>query len=90
MKILIIENDFNRKHKIWKLLCMATQNDLEMDFERGTVEIGEEDTKKFQSISIELNNEKDVYGLQGFLHYWMEHESYNNPDGITGEHEDDV
>jgi len=83
MKILIIENDFNRKHKIWKLLCMATQNDLEMDFERGTV--GEEDTKGFQSISINLNNNKDVYGLQGFLHYWMEHE-------VTpkGEGDDDV
>jgi hypothetical protein len=88
MKILIIENDTWKKHKMWKLLCLASQNDAELDFVNGTIEDGAS-AEKFQSISIDLNNDKDVYGLQGFLHYWMEHENYNNPDGITGECEDD-
>jgi len=87
MKILIIEDNYLQKHKMWKLLCLASQNDAEMDFVSGTIE--DDGSKKFQSISIDLNNDKEVYGLQGFLHYWMEHENYNNPDGITGEHEDD-
>ena len=46
-------------------------------------------SEEFQSISIDITNDKEVYGLQAFLHYWMEHENHNNPDGITGEHEDD-
>jgi hypothetical protein len=102
MKILIIENDFEKKHKIWQLLCLATQNNMEMDFVEGKViqqdvdfsgdslkaslderEVG------FKSISVDVENIEDIRALRSFLEYWMEHEEYYDPDGITGEHEDD-
>ena len=84
MKILIIENDHKQKHKIWKLLCMATTNDMEMDFVSGSIDDYAKD-ETFNSISVDLENCRDIYGLQAFLHYWMEHEHQSNKE----ESEDD-
>lgn len=77
MKILIIENDFNKKHKMWQLLCLASSNCLDMDFVRG-----ETDAEEFASISLNLDDSKDVNQFQTFLHFWMEHE-------VTAKGEDD-
>jgi hypothetical protein len=77
MKLLIIEDDHQRRHKLWQLLAMATQNDIEMNFES--------DNEQYKGISLTLDISKDVYGFQGFLHYWMEHEGQSDKE----ENEDD-
>ena len=73
MKLLIIEENHNARHKLWRLLCMATQNDIDMDFESN-------DTK-YKGIVLTLDDSKDVYGFQGFLHYMMEFEA-EEPDDM--------
>jgi hypothetical protein len=80
MKILIIENDFNKKHKMWQLLCLASSNCLDMDFARGETE-----AEEFSSISLNLDDSKDVRQFDTFLKYWIEHE-------VTpkGEDDDDI
>ena len=77
MKLLLIEDDHEKRHKLWRLLCMATQNDVEMDFESSN--------EQYKGITLVLNNSRDVFGFQGFLHYWMEHEGQSNNE----ENEDD-
>ena len=52
---------------------MATQNDIDMDFESN-------DTK-YKGIVLTLDDSKDVYGFQGFLHYMMEFEA-EEPDDM--------
>jgi hypothetical protein len=86
MKVLIIENDFNKKHKMWQLLCLASSNCLDMDFTRGETEANNGDKmEEFASISLNLDDSKDVNQFQTFLHFWMEHEVT-----AKGEDDDDV
>ena len=69
MKILIIENDFERKQKAWQLLCMASSNGLDMDFTHG-----ETDEEEFSAISLNIEAIKSVRQLEAFLKFWIEHE----------------
>lgn len=82
MKIIIIENDFNKKHKLWKLLCL-NHGSIDMDFIYGENQVktdDDEDKKElFEGITITLKERMDAHRLEQVLEYLLEFE--DTPEG---------
>jgi len=76
MRILIIENNYTIKHKLWKLLCL-NHGSIDIDFQSGIIheddENNEED-KEFHAIEIILKDPMDAHKLQQILEYQLEFE----------------
>jgi hypothetical protein len=77
MKIIIIENDFNKKHKLWKLMCL-NHGSIDMDFVYGETEVKTDDDEVakelFEGISVILKDTTDVHKLERVLEYQLEFE----------------
>jgi hypothetical protein len=78
MRILIIENDFDKKLKLWRLLSL-NHGSIDMDFVYGTEEqddVDEEGTgrAKFDGISLTLTDPMDAHKLESILAYQLEYE----------------
>ena len=82
MKIIIIENDFNKKHKLWKLLCL-NHGSIDMDFIYGETGVKNDDDKAtkepFEGITIKLKERMDAHRLEQVLEYLLEFE--DTPEG---------
>ena len=91
MKIIIIENDFNKKHKLWKLLCL-NHGSIDMNFIYGKIDgtllvtetedrtDDDKATKEpFEGITITLKERMDAHRLEQVLEYLLEFE--DTPEG---------
>lgn len=88
MKLIIIENDFRRKHKLWKLMCL-NHGSIDMDFIYGNVDVKSEDMKElFEGISVTLKDPMDAHKLEQILEYQLEYEFLN--DRTNGDDDDDI
>jgi hypothetical protein len=88
MKLIIIENDFRRKHKLWKLMCL-NHGSIDMDFIYGNVDVKSEDMKElFEGISVTLKDPMDAHKLEQILEYQLEYEFLN--DRTNGDDNDDI
>lgn len=76
MRILIIENDFRIKHKLWKLICL-NHGSIDMDFKSGTIHedgANDEENEEFTAIEIILKDPIDAHKLEKVLEYQLEFE----------------
>jgi len=88
MKLIIIENDFRRKHKLWKLMCL-NHGSIDMNFIYGNVDVKSEDMKElFEGISVTLKDPMDAHKLEQILEYQLEYEFLN--DRTNGDDNDDI
>lgn len=88
MKLIIIENDFKRKHKLWKLMCL-NHGSIHMDFVYGNTDcdLANDTSGKelFEGISVTLKDPMDAHKLEQVLEYQLEFEDKTN-----GDDDDDV
>lgn len=87
MKLIIIENDFKKKHKLWKLMCL-NHGSIHMDFVYGNTDNNDDDTdtkELFEGISVILKDPMDAHKLEQVLEYQLEFEDKTN-----GDDDDDV
>ena len=93
MKLIIIENDFRRKHKLWKLMCL-NHGSIDMNFIYGNVDVDNKDddtdTKElFEGISVTLKDPMDAHKLEQILEYQLEYEFLNDY-RTNGDDDDDI
>lgn len=77
MKVILIEDDYNKKHKLWKLLCL-NHGSIEMDFVHGEFAEGCDITKEFSGIEVNLKEPMDAHKLEQALEFYLEFEESNN------------